>query len=235
MNPIRWVMLRLRAILARRALERDMQDEMREHLERATERYVARGMSPADARLAARLEFGNVAVLQEEARDARGARWVEALIGDTRFALRYFARHKATTAIIVVVLALATGANTMFFSFFQAQFLRPAPAMPDDDAQVRIWVQERPTRTARWREGRLSHPELVALAARRAIFRDVGAWTEDEVILRGDSTGARGAPAQFVTPSYFGALGVKLFAGRGFLQDAGGTPDMTAVISHLAA
>jgi ABC-type lipoprotein release transport system permease subunit len=54
MNPIRWAILRLRAVVARRALERDMQEEMREHLERATERYVARGMSPADARLAAR-------------------------------------------------------------------------------------------------------------------------------------------------------------------------------------
>src|ERR671915_601035 len=188
MNPIRWTVLRLRAIVARRALERDMQDEMREHLDRATERYVARGMSPADARLAARLEFGNVAVLQEEARDARGARWVETLIGDTRFAFRYFVRHKATTAIIVVVLALATGANTMFFSFFQAQFLRPAPAVPDDDAHVRIWARERPTRTAQWREGRFSHPELVALAA-----------------------------------------------GRGFLRNAGDTPDMAAVMSHLVA
>jgi hypothetical protein len=97
MNPIRWTTLRLRAVVARRALERDMQEEMREHLERATERYVARGMSTADARRAARREFGNVAVLQEEARDARDARWVEALIADTRFAFRYFARHRGPT------------------------------------------------------------------------------------------------------------------------------------------
>ena len=160
-------MLRLRAVVARRALERDMQEEMREHLERATERYAARGMSPADARLAARREFGNVAALQEEARDARGARWFEAVIGDTRFAFRYFARHRATTAIIVAVLALGTGANTLFFSFVQAQFLRPPPAVREDGAHVRIGARERPTRTARWREGRFSHPELVAIAGRR--------------------------------------------------------------------
>jgi predicted permease len=236
MNPIRWALLRVRAVVARRALERDMQEEMREHLERATERYAARGMSPADARLAARREFGNVAVLQEEARDARGARWVEALIGDTRFAFRYFARHRATTAIIVTVLALGTGANTLIFSFVQAQFLRPPPALPDDDARVRIWAQERPTRTARWREGRFSHPELVTVAARRDVFHDVVAWTEDEVVLRGgDSTAARGVGAQFVTPSYFGALGVKLSAGRGLLQSADATPDMTAVMAHAIA
>ena len=235
MNPIRWALLRLRAVLARRALERDMQEEMHDHLERATERYVARGMSPADARLAARREFGNVAVLQEEARDARGARWVEALIGDTRFALRCFARHKATTAIIIAVLTLATGANTVIFSFWQAQFLRPAPAVPDDDAHARIWAQERPTRTARWREGRFSHPELAALAERRDLFQDLTAWTEDEVVLGGDTTGARAVSAQFVTPNFFGVVGVKLAAGRSFLQNAGDTPDMTAVLSHLVA
>ena len=68
--------------------------EMRDHLERATERLVQRGMSPEDARLQARREFGNVATLQEDARDARGARWIEALAGDVRFALRHFARRR---------------------------------------------------------------------------------------------------------------------------------------------
>src|SRR5918998_581552 len=132
MNPFRWLRLRLRAVAARRRLDRDMQEEMREHVARATERHVARGMSERDARLAAQREFGNVTVLQEEARDARGARWVDELAGDLRFAVRYFARHKATVAIIIAVLALGTGANTLIFSTFQAQFLRPAPGVPDD-------------------------------------------------------------------------------------------------------
>ena len=139
MNPIRWTMLRARAIVARRALDRDMREEMREHLEQSAERLVARGMTPADARAAAQREFGNVGVLQEQARDIRGARWMHDIPADASFALRYFARHKATTAIIVTVLALATGANTLIFSMFQAQFLRPAPAMPSVDAHVRIW------------------------------------------------------------------------------------------------
>src|SRR5262245_8854801 len=118
------ILLRLRALLFRRSLDADMHAEMREHLDRATERYIARGLSPADARLAAKREFGNLAVHQEDARDARGSRWVDNLVGDLRFAFRYFARHKATTTIIVAVLALGTGANTLIFSVFQAQFLR---------------------------------------------------------------------------------------------------------------
>ncbi|MFL5580716.1 MAG: ABC transporter permease [Gemmatimonadaceae bacterium] len=236
MNPLRWATLRLRAVVARRSLEREMQEEMREHLARATERLIARGMSEADARIAARREFGNATVIEEEARDARGARWLDALAGDVRFALRYFGRHTATTAVIVAVLALGTGANVLIFSVFQAQFLRPPPAVPDDDALARIWTRERPAATAGWQPRRFTHPELVALAARREIFHDVAAWTEDEVVLGGeDSTGARGVAAQFVTPNYFRALGVTLAAGQGFRQYADDAPDVTAVISHAAA
>src|SRR5687767_13656469 len=102
----------LRALFGRPTLESEMQAEMRDHIERATQRLIARGMAPEQARFQARREFGNVAVTQENARDARGARWLEALGGDIRFAFRYFARHRATVAIIVVVLAIGTGANT---------------------------------------------------------------------------------------------------------------------------
>src|SRR5688572_7142664 len=91
-------------------------------------------------------------------------RWAATLLGDARFATRYFARHKATTAIIVAVLALGTGANTLIFSTLQAVFLRPAPAVPDDAAHARVWAQERPTRGASWGLRGFSQPELAALA-----------------------------------------------------------------------
>jgi len=150
LHALRRAALRVRAVLLHRALEHDMQTEMRDHLDQATERYIARGMSLRDAQLAARREFGNLSALQEEGRDARGARWLDELEGDLRFAFRYFARHKATVAIIVGVLALGTGANALIFSTFQSQFLRPPPAIPNDDVETRIWALERPTRTASW-------------------------------------------------------------------------------------
>lgn len=162
--------------------------------------------------------------------------WLDALAADIRFALRYFARHKGTTAILLTVIALGTGANTLIFSTFQAQFLRPAPAVPENPAHARLWAQERPARTARWQLRRFTQPELVSIAERRAVFGDVGAWTEDELILRGgDSTAARSITGQFVTPNYFGVLGVRLAAGPGFHRNASETPDMTAVISYAAA
>src|SRR5688500_11531906 len=148
----------LRSLFGRPALENEMQAEMRDHLERATQRLIQRGLSPDEARLEARREFGNVAVLQEQARDARGSRWLEALAGDVRFAFRHFARRRATVAIIVAVLAVGTGANTMLFSMFQAAFIRPAPGVEYDGRMARIWGQERATKTASWNLRGFTYP-----------------------------------------------------------------------------
>src|ERR1041385_5760689 len=120
------------------------------------------------------------------------------MLSDIRFAFRYFARHRATTALIVVVLALGTGANTVIFSFFQAQFLRPAPGVARDATLTRLWAQERASRTASWQLREFTLPELQALATHRDVFREVAAWTEDEAIIGGDSIAARTVTAQFV-------------------------------------
>src|SRR5687767_11407173 len=106
MTFLRQALQRLRAMLGLGATESEMQDEMRQHVERATQRYQASGMTHGEAHLAARREFGNRTVIEEEGRDARGARWIEALAGDIRFALRYFTRHKGTVAIVIAVLTL---------------------------------------------------------------------------------------------------------------------------------
>jgi len=110
---------RLRALFRRGAVEREMHDEMARHLEEATRRFVRRGMSAAEARDAARREFGNVAYLQEESRDARGGRWIESLLADVRFTLRHFARTPLTTITLVLVLSLGIGVNSALFSILQ--------------------------------------------------------------------------------------------------------------------
>jgi predicted permease len=235
-NPFRWLRLRLRAIAGRRALERDMQEEMRQHIEQAAERYAARGLTPDEAREAAMREFGNVALLQEQARDARGVRWIETLAADLRFAVRYFARQPMMAATIVLVLALGIGVNSALFSVIQAFTMRPAPAVPDDAARVRIHGLEQATRGAPWESRGFSHPEVEALAERKEVFADVAAWMGHDVIIGSDdSIGARGIAAEFVTPNYFSALRVRLVAGPGFGMSDAGTPDMAAVLSFSLA
>src|ERR1700743_1861645 len=97
---------KLRALFRRGALEREMRDEMAEHLARATERFKARGLSDADARIEARREFGSVGVLRGGGSDARGGVWLDTLRGDVRFALRQIARRPLASATIIGVLAL---------------------------------------------------------------------------------------------------------------------------------
>lgn len=230
--------LRLRAIIGRSALENDMQSEMREHLDRATERYRSRGMPLDQARLAARKEFGNRTALEEEARDARGQRWLDALRGDLQFAFRYFARRKATVAIIVAVLALGTGANALVFSVYRGEFLKPPLGVPDDETHARPWVQVRLTQTGKWQNSLFTGGELEMLAKRRDVFSDVAGWTRDEVIMGGqsvDSAGPKALDAHFVSPGYFRTVGVQLVAGRGFAAPATDAPDLSAVMGYVMA
>ena len=121
-----------RAILRRSALEREMHDEMQLHLDRQTELLVTRGMTRTDARLAARREFGNVGVHQEDARDARPARWIDSVGADVRFAFRFFARKPLSSATIVLALAFGIGGSAALFSFVQSAIMRPLPGVPRD-------------------------------------------------------------------------------------------------------
>ncbi|HYC52205.1 MAG TPA: ABC transporter permease, partial [Gemmatimonadaceae bacterium] len=161
-------------------------------------------------------------------------RLLSELRGDLRFALRYFARNRATSAIVIAVLALGIGANTVIFSALQAEILRPAPAVPDDDRLVRLWSTQRDKPTASWQEREFTGAELQALAARRDVFQSVAAVHAHDVILVGpDSAGPQAVRAQFVTPNFFGTLGVAI-AGPGFARDAAGA-DMSVVMSDRMA
>ena len=235
MNPLRWAALRGRALLGRRALERDMKEEIRAHLEQAEERLVARGMSRTEAHDAALREFGNVGVIEETARDARGMRTAESVMADIRFALRYFARKPLTTITIVLVLALGIGVNTALFSLLQAFTMRPAPGVPKVDGHVRIWALQQPARGARWELSEFSYPEVEALAERKETFTDVAAWTSDEVIVQArERSLVRGVVAEFVSPSYWRTLGVSIHAGPGYAVPDG-RPDLAVVLSHALA
>jgi putative ABC transport system permease protein len=163
-------------------------------------------------------------------------RWIDAFHGDLRFAVRYFARNKLTVAIIISVFALGIGANTALVTAIQSQFQRPAPALPNDDAHVLVRNQERATRTARWHHRGFTYQELRAIAARTETFASVAGWLAHDVVLNpGDSIGPRAVRAHFVTPEYFGTLGVNVAAGRGFTALHADGADMSAVMSFAMA
>ena len=107
----------VRSILFRARLERDMQEELSSHLHRATERFSASGMTADDARTAASREFGNLAAIKEEARDARGGRGLESVLADVRYGVRGLARTPLSALTMIVVFALGIGCNAALFLF----------------------------------------------------------------------------------------------------------------------
>jgi predicted permease len=226
---------RLRAAFQRGALDREMRDEMAQHLEQSTQRLMRRGLSEAEARDVARREFGNVAVLQEEARDARGSRWLESFMADIRFALRHFSRTPVTAITLVLVLALGIGVNSLIFSVLQSFIMRAPPGVHADESLVRV----RGTRVLRAKGVRVSRhfsgPELNAIVAHRDVFASVASWASASLMLSvGDSVGPRALRGHFVSRNYFSTLGVRPVIGPGLPSvspDAPGS-ELVVVLAH---
>ena len=118
---------KLRALFRKESLEADMAEEMRLHLEMQTELNIKAGMTPAEARYAAQRQFGNVASIQERAREQRGWVWLEQVLQDFRHALRALRHHWGFTCVAVTTLALGLGVNAALFSVFNAISLRTLP------------------------------------------------------------------------------------------------------------
>jgi hypothetical protein len=139
-------LLRLLALVRRRRLERELDDEVVGHLELAERDARARGLDPIAARQQALREFGGIDQMKERHRDDRSVRWMENLAKDTRYGLAGLRREPGFAAVAIGVLALGIGANTAVFSVVDAVLLKPMP-FPGPDRIVRIW--EAPSATAR--------------------------------------------------------------------------------------
>lgn len=233
MNP--WS--KIRSLLRRRNFDADMSEEMRLHLERRSEENRAKGMSPEEARYAARRKFGGVEQIKERVREQRGWAWWDHAVQDVRYALRQFARAKGFTAVVVLTLALGIGSITAIYSVVDGVILNPVPG-PASDRLVQIgrWVHY-PNRPAPNRAG-LIPPVVEALATQRDFFAEF-TWSDFISLERTGEDFATTASGSMVPPDFFTVLGVRPQVGRTFSADEAvivesrqPVGDTTLVIAH---
>jgi hypothetical protein len=233
---------RLRALVARRREERELEEELAFHLEMETEANVRRGLPPAEARRRAHLALGGGEVVREQVREARGTRLIEDLRRDLALGVRMLGKQKQFTFVMLAVLALGIGANTATWTVLDALLLRPLP-VPHPEQLVSIG---NPART-----GGMSQGTPTMQFASYALYKDVHAATTSfsglyasgrtdrlDVLVDAANADAAAEPehpkGRFVSGEFFQVLGVPAALGRVFgPQDdvAPGGPTI-AVVSH---
>src|SRR5262245_5536287 len=216
----------VRRFLNRRRAERELNGEIRAHLEMEVERNIAEGVSPETARSAARRSFGSVALSKEDSRAIWGFGSLEILRQDLRYGLRMLVKAPNTTLIALVTLSLGIGANTAIFTLLDKVLIRPLPV--EHPYQLVTFVED-----ASGAPGIFSYPLYAELRDRNDVLSGVVAYDQKPFSLSDGSQSER-VIGQIVSGNYFTTLGVRPALGRFFLPEEDLTPGTrpVIVISH---
>ena len=218
---------RLLSLLRRGRYEREMEEEMRFHLDMQIEQNLEAGMAAEEAHYASRRQFGNQTWLKEASREMWSLNSIETLIQDFRFGMRMLRKSPNITLIAVLTLALGIGANTAMFSAVDAVLIRPLPYI-DARRLVMIWDEmshigfpKHLSTPAEWREWRQNN----------TVFTDIAATEPAQAILSSDGEPEE-APARKVTANLWTVLGARPLIGRVFNEDEDARGVRVAVISY---
>ncbi|HEX2661741.1 MAG TPA: ABC transporter permease [Candidatus Acidoferrum sp.] len=211
----RWIYtipLRFRSLFRRNRVEQELDEELRYHLERKTEEFLAQGVSPEDARRRAFGAMDGLELRKEECRDARGVNFLDTLSQDVRFGLRLLRKSPGFTAVAVLTIALGIGANTAIFGLVDTAFLRGLPFL-EPGRLVHIWTIEE--------DGDTHTPTPMQYQAIREdskLYEQIAAGGWADYLYSADSSVTQNLAGFLVTANWFPALGVQPLLGRNFRE-----------------
>ncbi len=199
---------RLVMLVRRDRFNRELEEEMRSHVEMQAEGNRENGMDAAEARFAARRRFGNAALIKESSREAWGWRWLDALSQDVRFALRTLRKYPAFAVVAVLTLGLGIGANTLVFSLLEAVVLRPLPYR-EPDRLAMLWTVEAKSQ----RGMNSSYPDFRDWREQSRLFEGMAAFHDGSFNLTGDPEPEH-VSALHITAGLIPLLGIQPILGR---------------------
>ena len=200
-----------RNIFSRRDTNSDVSAELRAHLDEKVAELVASGMSPREAELAARRQFGNSTLLEERGREVWRWPTLESFLSDFRFAFRMLRKNPGFTAVAILTLALGIGANTAIFSLVNGVLLRPLPYQNPDRLTI-VWEKTRDGS-----HDNVGYATYLDWKAQNKSFEQIAIYSSWQPVLQ------VGEPEQLnglrVTSNYFRTIGVRPELGRDFLPE----------------
>jgi len=214
---------RLRAVFFPRAVERELADELRFHLERETEKNVASGMTREEAARRARLAFGGLDPITEACRDARGVRLVDTVAQDLRYGLRTARRSPAFAIAAMTTIALSTAAIATVASLGHTLLWQRLSVDGADEIVTVAATRGRPG------DGAVSYPDYAAFRDGSRTLTGLAAhYSTAPLFVSVDGT-AREVNGAVVSANYFALLRLQPERGRFIEPDEDRVPDRDRV------
>lgn len=210
-NWVHTVPLRLRSVFQREHADAELDEELRDHVERQTQENVGRGMSIEEARRAALIAIGGLEQRKQQCREVRGIRFIDDLLKDICFAVRQLRRTPIFTITAILALALGISSSSTIFAFVDAALIRPLPYRQPSRL---VALYERLPVGERYH---LSYPDYVAWKSQNRVFRSLDVYRPERLTLR-THTGVEEVPGASVSDGFFRTLGVSPLLGRDFRQ-----------------
>jgi len=209
MNPLQKLRLLLRALLRKRNLDAQMDEELRTHIEMQMQKNLKEGMTSERARATALRQFGRIDSVKETCREQRGIAWLEEFMQDIRFGLRMLGKNPGLALVAILTLALGIGANTAIFSLVNAVMLRPPPF---PESQRLVFVSEK---SRHMDDMSVSYPNLLDWQQQNQVLEGIAGFDGQSFNLTGRERPQR-VEGYSVSASFFTVLRVAPLHGRAF-------------------